>query len=129
MAWQYNNPFLPQQMNPYMNIPQQAPTMQVIKVSGRGGAEAFQMGANSSAILLDESGTIVWLVVTDGAGYKTITAYDITPHQDAPAPDFGNLESRISKLEGLVNELSSNSTATRRSEPAVPTDTKPYELS
>ena len=69
MSWQYQNPFLPQmQPNPYAMMPQQqAPVLQVVRVSGRGGAEAFQMGPNSSALLLDESGTIVWAVTTDGA--------------------------------------------------------------
>lgn len=117
MNW--NNPFLPQAINPY-TLPQ--PTMQVVKVNGRNGAEAYQMGANSSALLLDESGTLVWAVTTDGAGYKTISAYDITPHKEAPAPDYGSLESRISRLEGILNELSSDTPATRKNEPANAVD-------
>ena len=90
------------------------PQMQVTRVNGRNGASAYNIGANSSALLLDESGTMVWLITTDGAGYKTINPYDISPHQDTPAPDFSNLETRISRLEGIINEYSSNTTATKR---------------
>ena len=108
----YQNPFLNpygfgQQMpQPYIQpgIQQQAagPSMQVIRVNGENGARAFQMGANASALLLDESGTIVWLVTTDGAGYKTVAPYDIMPHKEAPAPDYSDLESRVKKLEDMM---------------------------
>lgn len=107
----YSNPFINpygygQQMpQPYMQpgIPQQAvPAQQVVRVNGENGARAFQIGANSSALLLDESGTIVWMVTTDGAGYKTIAPYDILPHKTEPAPDFSDLESRVKKLEEMM---------------------------
>lgn len=101
----YQNPFF----NPYgfmQQSPVQQQTMpvtQVVRVSGENGAKAYQMGANSSALLLDESGLMVWLVTSDGAGYRTVSAYDITPHQQTPAPDFSSLENRIKKLEEIVN--------------------------
>ena len=102
-----------QQNNP---IPQTAtiPQTQIVKVSGENGARAYQIGANSSALLLDESGLMVWVVTTDGAGWKTVSAYDIAPHQTAPAPDFGSLESRITKLEEIVNGNARNTSATRK---------------
>ena len=110
-------------MNPYMNPygqqyqtyqQQQLPQQQVVKVNGENGARAYPMGANSSAWLLDESGLISWLVITDGASYKTITPYDVTPHKTVQQQDFSSLESRISKLEGIVNEFTANSSATTR---------------
>lgn len=101
----FQNPYMPYQLQP----------SQVTKVNGENGARAFTMGANSSALLLDESGLLVWLVVTDGAGYKTVSAYDITPHQVAPAPDFGSLEDRIKKLEEIVNGSADTSAVRRRS--------------
>ena len=79
------------------------PPQQVVRVNGENGARAFQIGANSSALLLDESGTMVWLVTSDGAGYKTVAAYDIAPHQAAPAPDSTDLEGRVKKLEDMIN--------------------------
>ena len=108
----YLNPYAPQPIQPY------SPPSSVIKVNGENGARSYQMGANSSALLLDESGLMVWLAVTDGAGYKTVTPYDITPHQVAPAPDFGSLENRIKRLEDLINGDSADTyTIRRRSKP------------
>ena len=125
MAWPYNNPYLkPFQPSPYMPPSQQAPTMQVVRVSGRNGADAFVMGPNSSALLLDESGTMVWAVTTDGAGYKTISPYDITPHHDVPAPDYSSLESRILRLEGFMHELSGDSSTTDGRESAAKPNSK-----
>ena len=113
----YQNPFL----NPYgaypqqfQQIPQTQPVQQVVKVNGENGAKAYQMGANSSALLLDESGTMVWLVTSDGAGYKSVSAYDIAPHQIAPTPDYGTLENRIQKLEEIVDGYSRNLNATSK---------------
>lgn len=102
------NGYQPTFFNPYgfmqqQPVPQAQPQVQVVKVNGENGARAYQMGANSSALLLDESGLMVWLITSDGAGYKTVSAYDITPHQETPAPDYGTLESRIEKLEMIVN--------------------------
>ena len=112
----FPNPY----MNPYLQqpIPQPGPQMiqptQVVRVNGENGARAFGIGANSSALLLDESGLMVWLVTSDGAGYKTVTPYDIIPHQAEPAPDYGTLESRIKKLEEIVNASTADITAARR---------------
>ena len=110
----YLNPFgmLPQYQQP--QTPMQPPT-QVVKVNGENGARAYTIGANSSALLLDESGLMVWLVTSDGAGYKTVSAYDITPHQTVVAPDFGTLESRIARLEEIVNGNARNSNTVSKS--------------
>ena len=107
----YNNPYL-QQYQQMQAYPQR---QEVVKVNGENGARAFQIGANSSALLLDESGLIVWLVTTDGAGYKSISPYDITPHKSAPAPDYNDLEQRISRLEGLISNGNTRNTSTTRS--------------
>ena len=123
------NPYL----NPYLNMyqqnqqpqMQQMPKQEVVKVNGENGARAYPLGANSSALLLDESGTMVWLAVSDGAGYRTVSAYDITPHQTAPAQDYNSLESRITRLEEMLNNgNTADTTATRRknSKPANGTD-------
>lgn len=103
----YNNPAI----NPYFNAPYpqpQQPRQEVVKVCGENGARAFQLGPNSSALLLDETGTIVWLVTTDGAGYKSVAPFDISPHQAAPAPDYNDLEERIRKLEEAIKRDTDN---------------------
>ena len=109
----FQNPYL----NPYFQQPVIAQPSSVIKVNGENGARAYQIGANSSALLLDESGLMVWLVVSDGAGYKTVTPYDITPHQAAPVPDYGSLENRIKRLEDMINDSANTYTIKRRSKP------------
>ena len=107
--------------NPYLNYMQPVQPMiqptQVVRVNGENGARSYQIGANSSALLLDESGLLVWLVTSDGAGYKTVSAYDITPHQVTPAPDFGSLENRIKRLEDMINDSTDSSATRRRSKP------------
>ena len=124
MPWNYNNPYMPNNpyQQPFMGQAQQqaGPQMQVVRVNGRNGAQAFQIGPNSSALLLDESGTMVWFVTTDGASYKTVMPYDINPHQDAPSPDFSGLENRIKRLEDFVNEYTGDnaSTSEKQSQPA-----------
>lgn len=104
----YQNPYIPftgsqAAMNPYPMMPA-APQMQVTKVNGEGGANAYSMGPNSSAILLDASGTMIWAVTTDGAGYKTVAAYDITPHKSRETVSIEGLETRIKRLEELIHD-------------------------
>lgn len=77
--------------------------VEIVRVNGEGGARAYQMPPSSNALLLDEANPLVWLVQTDGAGYKTVTPYTITPYQTAPVPDLGSLEQRITRLEGMIN--------------------------
>ena len=104
---QYQNPYLNNYQNfqqPSFNTPLQK--YEITHVNGRNGAEMFQMAPNSNHLLLDDTAPIVWLVQTDGAGYKSLTPFDISPHKDAPAIDISSLESRISKLEEMINDKS-----------------------
>ena len=115
----YTNPLYNPTMNPYLqpqHAYQQAQRQEVVKVNGEGGARAYPLGPNSSALLLDESGTLVWLITTDGAGYKSVAPFDISPHQAAPAPDYSSLEARITKLEEMINSASTDSANAQRSE-------------
>lgn len=100
----FQSPFSPPMMwgqqRPQMQ--QQLPPTQITRVNGQNGAQAYNLPPNSSVLLLDETAPIVWLKTTDGAGYPSLTPYDIAPHQ-APAPvDAANLEARIKKLEDLI---------------------------
>lgn len=133
---QFTNPFLNPYgyANQYQQIPQSLPgtqmsfttPQQVVRVNGENGAKAYTLGANSSALLLDESGSMVWLVTSDGAGYKSVSAYDILPHQEAPKPDFGTLENRIQnvekRLEEIVNGNSKRTSATGKKQSDDGTD-------
>ena len=87
------------------------PQMEVIVVHGQGGADAFQMGPNSSVLLLDDTAPVVWLKKTDGAGYATLIDYDITKREHPAEPDYNALMDRIAKLEEALH-AQSNSPAT-----------------
>lgn len=95
----YNAPYSPQ-MGAGGQMPQQG---QVVRVNGRNGADAYRLAPNSSALLLDENDPLVWLKTTDGAGYPTVTPYVISPYQPAPAVDVNGLESRVKRLEDILN--------------------------
>lgn len=72
----------------------------VVKVNGRAGADSFSMPANSDTVLLDMNEPIAWFVMTDGAGYKTVTPYDLIPHKEVTQQDtLKSMEERITKLE------------------------------
>lgn len=76
---------------------------EIIHVNGENGARALQMAPNSNALVMDDTAPLIWLCQTDGAGYKTVQAFDIAPHRAAPAVDVGSLEARIARLEEIVN--------------------------
>ena len=101
----FQNPYL-ERLNSLQ--PQQAQRYEITKVNGRNGAGAFPMPANSEILLLDETQPIVWLKQTDGAGYPTITPYQITPYQTQLEPDFNSLDERIKRLEEVINGKSNN---------------------
>lgn len=119
------------QMPQYNQFPQmrQYPTTQrqeVTRVNGKGGADAYQLMPNSSALLLDETAPIVWLVTTDGAGFKTTQPYEIKPYTPQTPVDQSNLEARIKKLEETIYAKSDHATveqqpATYQHDTAVPT--------
>ena len=102
----YPNMYNPQQMQMQPPVQPYAPRQEIIRVNGENGARAFQMAPNSNAILLDETAPLVWLVQTDGAGYKTVTPYTITPYQAEPPVDVRALDERIRRLEETVNAKS-----------------------
>ena len=79
---------------------------EVVRVDGENGAKAYQMAPNSSILLLDETGPIVWLKTTDGAGYPTITGYKIEPIETQESvgitsSEYNKLDERIKRLEEM----------------------------
>lgn len=89
--------------NPGGTMQQAAQRYEIIHVNGEPGARALQMAPNSNAIVMDDTAPIVWLCQTDGAGYKTVQPFDIAPHQAAPAVDVSSLDTRVKRLEEIIN--------------------------
>ena len=87
------------------------PPMRVVRVSGRPGADAYQMAPNSEVLLLDETAPVVWLKTTDGAGYPRLTAYDITIHEEEKPVDYKSFDERLKRLEDYINAQSNTVTA------------------
>lgn len=75
---------------------------ELIQVNGRAGAESFRMAPNSSAVLVDTTGAIIWFARTDGAGYLTVEPYDITPHKEKPPINVEDIDTRLKKLEDYI---------------------------
>ena len=87
---------------------------QITRVNGRNGADALRLAPNSSVLLMDENDPIVWLKVTDGAGYATVTPYSIAPYQAATPVDVNSLEERVKRLEDKLNAKSDDANADGR---------------
>lgn len=82
---------------------------QITHVNGENGARAYQMLPNSSALLLDDTAPLVWLAQTDGAGYMSVTPFEIKPYTPPKPIDLNELLARLESIEGKLNE--SNTTA------------------
>lgn len=90
----WNNPYMPQSTAPQgysvtSPLPGTSPIVPpqsvngVIKVNGRDSAFQYQLPPNSmSPALFDQNGRTFYIVSTDGAGAKTVEAFDFTPHVD-----------------------------------------------
>lgn len=119
MYQNYQQTFTPQQnqliQQMLSNNYNQAPIQQeihAIKVNGEPGARSYVLPPNSDAVLIDNTASMVWLVQTDGAGYKTLTPYDISLHEE-PKPDdsIKKLEDRIIRLEEKISNGKSYDTS------------------
>lgn len=98
---------------------------QIIRVNGEQGARSFRMLPNSSALLLDETAPLVWLATTDGAGYMTVTPFEIKPYQPPPPPDYQSLLARIERLEGKYDQsnIAATTTTSTQANATEPTNT------
>lgn len=114
------SPYLPVQANrnPMMNIAptiQNAPVVQpfmpqktIEYVKGQEGANALNLGPNSSVLALDSDQNVVWVIVTDQNGSKSIVkGYCLGDEYVPPKPvtmedlmnEMRDMKSRMIKLE------------------------------
>lgn len=93
------------------------PRYEIIHVNGKNGVDALQMAPNSNVLVMDDTAPIVWLCQTDGAGYKTATAFDIALHQDTPPVDLTGLEARIARIEEVLHGQSDAGSVKPRRKP------------
>ena len=86
-------------MNNYFNSYQ---SCKVPEVNGMNGANAYQIGVNSSVLLLDTNLPIVYLKQTDGGGYATVSAFDLVPHKDTATKTIEDILDHA--LKNIINE-------------------------
>lgn len=91
-----NNTAMPQNNYSFLQQPQK-----IVQVNGYNGAEAYKMAPNSSIILMDINEPIIWLKITDGAGYPTITGYTISPLENKT----NDIEQRVQALEDKISKI------------------------
>lgn len=108
----------PMMNNSFNQMPQPSinslPRYNIIEVNGEAGVDMFQMGPNSSVLLADQTGPIIWKVQTDGAGAKTKQPFQVVPIQKNQPVDINNIEARLSKLEELYNNEQSTTGKSRK---------------
>lgn len=75
-----------------------------IYVSGIEGARSYQLAPNTEMLLCDDSKDIVYDVVVDVSGKRTVTALDVSVHEETPPIDISALQGRVQKLEELYRK-------------------------
>jgi hypothetical protein len=118
-------PYNPTWVNPYLQgqqgVPQYqplaAPTNGITKVNGIESARQYTLPPNSmSPALFDNNGKTFYVVSTDGAGGKTVEAFDYVPHverepitvdgaQFVSREEFDGFVSRVDAALGALDEL------------------------
>lgn len=101
------NPYQPiNPMNQFQNNNNPWNTYQqpqeVLQVNGENGANSLNLPPNSSALALDTTAPVVWLIKTDSAAYRTAIPYKIESLQQAQSTTLNDLEARIERLEGMI---------------------------
>ena len=100
-ATQYQNSMPQQYLMPQQSTPS-LPAQQILKVNGEESVRQVRMAPNSSALAMDTTAPIVWLLVSDGVGSVTSTPYDISEHK---MDQRQSLEERILILEEKINAI------------------------
>lgn len=91
---------------PAPSRPQAVPQQKKLdKVNGRNGAEMYWMAPDSEVLLPDTQDPIVWFIKTDSAGYKTIIPYDIKQHEDEPAPNMKDIDSKLESFDERLKKI------------------------
>lgn len=104
------------QMNLGMQQPMQLQRTDLISVNGENGANAYAMAPNSKVPLFDTTAAVLYIKTTDGAGYATVEAFDLIPRKSEQIADhISALESRIAKLEEVMNNAGKSSSKAKQS--------------
>jgi hypothetical protein len=104
------NPYYTPMQNVIPNYPvvqQTAPHMDIQRVNGKDSAYAYNIGPNSSVILVDNLQPKIWVVTTDASGYKAVKGFTITPDEEdnTPIPAEGKVDPNEDLIRDLTERL------------------------
>lgn len=102
------------QMNSYSFPHYEAPQLR-----GKADAYNFAMSPNSEIFLPDATEDLIWWIKTDAQGTKTVIPLDISVHKDPEPVDLQSIESRLTKMEELINAKFNKQTSKRNSSATV----------
>lgn len=110
----YPNPMTPyqpygmqfqQRMQPFSSVMDASPR-DLIRVTGMEGAKAYQMPPNSRAALFDDADDVVFIKMTDGAGFPSYKRarliWEDEPKQAAPNTDEFVTRKEFEDLKELI---------------------------
>ena len=92
---------------PFQTSPFPVQSQNIQYVNGKQSAEAYQMPANSSAILMDSNQARFYMKQTDASGLATIKAYDFHEVEEEKPAEYvtkKEFESFKAKLKGDKHE-------------------------
>lgn len=109
----------------------QQPVHGFVYVAGIEGAKAYQMPPSSEMPLFDSTTDgVMYVKVTDAAGYPTITTVDCSPREEPTAEPtvtrddlnriYSDLSAQVEQLKGAINGLVPKSAVTAVSGNVVP---------
>jgi hypothetical protein len=93
------NPYMPQ----YMQHQSMQNNQTIIQVTGREGANAYQLAPNSAVALFDSGNNIFYLKTTDGAGFPTIKEFEFKERSIAHKIENDYVTRK--EFEELTNQL------------------------
>lgn len=97
-------PYVPYPVAPEPPHGARLPRCEILRVSGRRGAEALALAPASSALALDETAPLVWCIQTDSAGVKTLTPYSIALYTEPVPVSMDELSARLQRLEEMLRD-------------------------
>lgn len=100
-----SKPQIPQMVMPTLS--QIGPRMKVDRVKGFEGAKAYNIGPDSSVLLLDADLDVLWIVMTDQNGEKAlIEGRHIGGKYDPPKPvTMEDLMTEMREMRGKIERL------------------------
>ena len=97
-------------LHPFQNYLPQQQIQNIQYVNGKSSAEAYQMPANSSVILMDSGRARFYMKQTDASGVATVKAYDFKEAEEEKPAEYvtkSEFEQFKAQMKGVKDESDS----------------------